>query len=221
MILDIQGSQEVLSKKLATERFDVVVDWIAFTQSMLNEIWRYLKTGEPICFHQFGSTYQKPPLHYGSPKTPAENPTGSIRGIRSPVRAADAGLPEDGFPVTIIRPSLTYGPSMIPLCVNSWEHPFTIIERMRSEKKVIVPGDGTSLWTLTWNEDFATGFLGLLGKAETIGQAFHITSDEALTWNQIYLETYTALGLEPNLVHIPSDLLAAYDEQYAGSLIGE
>jgi nucleoside-diphosphate-sugar epimerase len=126
-----------------------------------------------------------------------------------------------GFPVTIVRPSLTYGPTQIPLCVGSWRHPYTVIDRMRRGQKIIVPGDGASLWVLTWNMDFAVGFLGLLGCQEAIGEAFHITSDEVLTWNQIYQETGRALGVDLDIVHIPSDLIAAYDPDALGSLIGD
>jgi nucleoside-diphosphate-sugar epimerase len=128
---------------------------------------------------------------------------------------------EDGFPVTIVRPSLTYGPSQIPLCVGSWQDPYTIIDRMKRGEKIIVPGDGASLWVLTWNGDFAKGFLGLLGNPKAIGEAYHITSDEVLTWDQIYREVGRALGLELDIVHIPSELIAAYDPEAFGSLIGD
>ena len=86
---------------------------------------------------------------------------------------------------------------------------------------IFVPGDGTSLWTLTWNEDFARGFSGLLGCKQAVGQAFHITSDEVLTWNDIFLETGRAVGVKPDLIHIPSDLIAAHNPETLGSLIGD
>jgi nucleoside-diphosphate-sugar epimerase len=92
---------------------------------------------------------------------------------------------------------------------------------MKQLQPVIVPGDGTSLWVLTWNADFAKGLLGLLGDQNTIGEAFHITSDEVLSWGQIYLEAYQALGLEPNVIHLPSDFIAQFDEHAIGSLIGD
>jgi nucleoside-diphosphate-sugar epimerase len=92
---------------------------------------------------------------------------------------------------------------------------------MKQGKPVIVPGDGTSLWVLTWNEDFAVGLLGLLGNKKAIGEAFQITSDEVISWNQIYLEAYQALGQAPNVVHIPSDFIARFDEHAVGSLIGD
>ena len=128
---------------------------------------------------------------------------------------------DDGFPVTIIRPSLTYGPSQIPLAGGSWQHPYTVIDRIRKGQPVIIPGDGTSLWTVTWNGDFAKGLLGLFGRKQALGEAFGITSDEVLTWNQIYLEVGKALGLEMHIVHIASDLIAAYDPDAIGSLIGD
>jgi nucleoside-diphosphate-sugar epimerase len=96
-----------------------------------------------------------------------------------------------------------------------------VIDRMKRGRPVIVPGDGTSLWVLTWNGDFAKGFLGLLGNPAAIGEAFHITSDEVLTWNQIYQETGRAIGVEARIVHVPSDLIAAYDPGLLGSLTGD
>lgn len=128
---------------------------------------------------------------------------------------------EEGFPVTIIRPSHTYGPTQIPFGVSSWMHPWTVVDRMKRGQKVIVPGDGTSLWVLTWNADFAKGLVGLLGNEKAIGEAFQITSDEVLTWDQIHREAYYALGLEPNIVHIPSDLIAMYNPHSLGSLVGD
>jgi nucleoside-diphosphate-sugar epimerase len=221
---DVHGSPAELSGRLAGESFDVVVDWIAYTPADIERDLALFqgKTGQFV-FISSASAYQKPLAHYLiSEETPLENPYWqySRDKIACEERLMQA-YHRSAFPVTIIRPSLTYGPSMIPLCVGSWEHPFTVIDRMRRGKKVIVPGDGTSLWVLTWNADFAVGLLGLFGNPAAIGEAFHITSDEVLTWNQIYGETARALGLVPNLIHIPSDLLAAYDNEYTGSLIGD
>jgi nucleoside-diphosphate-sugar epimerase len=128
---------------------------------------------------------------------------------------------EEGFPATIIRPSHTYGLTQIPFGVSSWLHPWTVIDRMKRGQKVIIPGDGTSLWVLTWNADFAKGLVGLLGNTKAIGEAFQITSDEVLSWNQIHLEAYQALGLEPNMIHIPSDLIGTYHPHSLGSLVGD
>jgi nucleoside-diphosphate-sugar epimerase len=123
--------------------------------------------------------------------------------------------------VTIIRPSLTYGLSQIPMIMGSWNYPYTIVDRIKRGQKVIIPGDGTSLWVMTWNGDFAKGLLGLFGRKDAIGEAFHITSDEVLTWNQIYQELGYAIGIEPKIVHIPSDLIAMYSDEAIGTLIGD
>jgi nucleoside-diphosphate-sugar epimerase len=128
---------------------------------------------------------------------------------------------DDGFPVTIVRPSLTYGLSQIPLVLGSWLHPWTMIDRMRRGLPVIVPGDGTSLWTVTWNGDFAKGLVGLLGRDQAVGHAFHITSDEVLTWDTIYTEAAHAAGVEPRIVHIASDWMAARHPPFEGTLLGD
>ena len=128
---------------------------------------------------------------------------------------------EDGFPITIVRPSLTYGDTQIPLVVNSWQLPYTIIARMRQGRPVIVPGDGTSLWPITHNTDFAKGLVGLLGHQQAIGHAFHITTDEVLTWDQLYAATASAAGAEAKIVHIASDFIAACMPDMLGSLIGD
>jgi nucleoside-diphosphate-sugar epimerase len=221
---DIHGEEAALAEMLQGQHFDAVVDWIAYTPADIERDLRLFhgQAGQYV-FISSASAYQKPPAHYLiNEETPLSNPYWSYsrNKIACEERLMQA-YREHGFPVTIVRPSLTYGPSQIPLCVGSWQHPYTVIERMRQGKEVIVPGDGTSLWVLTWNEDFAVGFLGLLGRPEAIGEAFHITSDEVLTWNQIYQETGRALNLEPRLVHIPSDLIAAYDHEMVGSLIGD
>lgn len=224
ILLDMQKDRDMLFHRLAAEQFDVVVDWIAYTRADVERDLELFKgrTGQFV-FISSASAYQKPPVHYRiTEETPLDNPFWqySRDKIACEKRLMQA-YQEDRFPVTIVRPSLTYGPSMIPLCVNSWQHPYTILDRIKRGKKSIVPGDGTSLWTLTWNGDFAGGLVGLLGNPGAVGEAFHITSDEVLTWDQIYLETFNALGVEPALVHIPSDLLAAYDNEYAGSLLGD
>jgi nucleoside-diphosphate-sugar epimerase len=111
---------------------------------------------------------------------------------------------------------------MIPAAINSWNHPWTIVDRMRKGKKVITPGDGTSLWTCTHNTDFAKGFLGLMGNIQTLGHAFHITSHEVLTWDQIYKAIGAAAGAEPKIVHVPSDLIAHFKaDEGTGSMLGD
>jgi nucleoside-diphosphate-sugar epimerase len=213
-----------LSDLLADHHFDAVVDYIAFTvEDVERDIRLFRNRTDQFVFISSASAYQKPPKNYLiTEETPLENPYWqySRDKIACEARLMKA-YHEEGFPVTIIRPSHTYGPSQIPLAVDSWAHPWTILDRISRGKKLIIPGDGTSLWVLTWNADFAKGLVGLLGNKKAIGEAFHITSDEALSWNQIYLEVYQALGLEPNVVHIPSDLIATYWDHATGSLIGD
>ncbi|MBN2256375.1 MAG: SDR family oxidoreductase [Anaerolineaceae bacterium] len=221
---DVHANPAGLAALLAERDFDVVVDWIAYTpQDIERDLTLFTgKTGQFI-FISSASAYQKPLVHYMiSEETPLENPYWqySRDKIACETRLMEA-FHRDGFPVTIVRPSLTYGPSNLTLCTNSWQHPYTIIARMRAGKPVIVPGDGTSLWVCTWNGDFAVGFLGLFGRPDTLGEVFHITSGEVLTWNQLYTQVYSALRVTPNIVHIPSDWLAAWDAEYTGSLIGD
>ena len=178
---------------------------------------------DQFVFISSASAYQKPPKNYLiTEETPLENPYWEYS--RNKIACEDRLMQayrDENFPVTIIRPSHTYGPTEIPFGVTSWRHPWTVVDRIKRGQKVISPGDGTSLWVLTWNADFAKGLVGLLGNPKAIGEAFQITSDEALSWDQIHLEVYQALGLEPKLVHIPSDLMAAYWPDATGSLIGD
>ncbi len=224
LVGDVHGDEAALARLFDAERFDAVVDWIAFTVDDIARDLRLFagKTGQFV-FISSASAYQKPPAHYLiTEETPLENPFWqySRDKIACEERLMRA-YREDGFPATIIRPSLTYGPSQIPLAGASWQHPYTVIDRMRRGQKIIVPGDGTSLWTMTWNADFAVGLVGLLGLTTAIGEAFHITSDEVLTWNRITLEAGHAAGVEPDIIHVTSDLIAAYHPGAVGDLIGD
>lgn len=221
---DISADSSRLSALLAGHRFDAVVDFIAFTpQDIDRDISLFREKTDQFVFISSASAYQKPVKHYLiTEETPLENPYWEYS--RNKIACEEKLMTEfraRQFPVTIIRPSLTYGPSQIPFCTGNWQHPWTLVNRMKQGRPVIIPGDGTSLWVLTWNGDFAVGLVGLLGNEKTIGEAFQITSDEVLNWNQIYLEAYQALGLDPNVVHIPSDFIARFDEHAIGSLIGD
>ncbi|MCL5995225.1 MAG: NAD-dependent epimerase/dehydratase family protein [Chloroflexi bacterium] len=221
---DVRADRAAVADQLKDHYFDAVVDWIAFTPADIErDIELFAAKTRQFVFISSASVYQKPPNHYLiTEDTPLANPhwAYSQNKIACEERLMDE-YRRNGFPITIIRPSLTYGPSQIPIVVGSWQHPWTIVDRMKRGQKVIVPGDGTSLWPLTYNTDFAKGLVGLLGREQTIGHAFHITSDEVLSWNQIYVELGHAIGVEPKLVHIPSDLIAAYDPDSYGSLIGD
>jgi nucleoside-diphosphate-sugar epimerase len=174
-------------------------------------------------FISSASAYQKPPAHFPiTESTPMVNPFWdySRNKIACEGRLLRA-LREESFPATIVRPSWTYDQTRITVPVNS-EKNFTIVDRMRRGLPVIVPGDGTSLWTMTHNTDFAKGLVGLLGHQGAIGHTFHITSDEVLTWNQIYEAVAEAAGVaKPKLVHIASDFITACLPEFAGGLHGD
>jgi nucleoside-diphosphate-sugar epimerase len=209
---------------LGAAKFDAVVDWIAYKPADIERDLRLFRgrTAQYV-FISSASCYKKPPDHYiATENTPLSNPYSdySQQKIACEERLLEAYA--DGFPITIVRPSLTYGDTSIPLPTNSAiPFSYTIVNRMRLGKKVVIPGDGTSLWVLTHNSDFSKGLIGLLGNPAAIGEAYHITSDEVLTWNQIYAEVAAAAGVGGNFVHIASDLISAWIPEKMGSLLGD
>lgn len=209
---------------LADSHFDAVVDWIAFTPDDIErDLQLFRDRTRQFVFISSASAYQKPQTDYLiTESTPLANPYWqySRDKIACEERLMKAHR-EEGFPVTIVRPSLTYGDTQVTLAVNSWQKSYTVVDRMLRGQKVIVPGDGSSLWTITHNSDFAKGLVGLLGNSQAIGHAFHITSDEVMTWDQYYREVAEAAGVEPKLVHIASDFIAACLPDAIGSLIGD
>lgn len=204
---------------LGSLSFDAVVDWVAYTpEHVQNDIklWRG-RTGQYV-FISSASAYQTPPRFLPvTESTPLHNPFWQYSQEKA---ACEALLNEayrgEGFPATVVRPSHTYDRTLFP-----FHGGFTNVARMRAGKKVVVHGDGTSLWTLTHHRDFAVGLLGLLGNPHAVGDTFHITSDEWLSWNQIYEIVADAAGVEAQLVHVPSDLIAAYDPRWGASLLGD
>ncbi len=212
------------NRALEGMQFDAVVDWIAFTEADIErDLQLFRARTRQFIFISSASAYQKPQTHYlMTESTPLANPYWqySRDKIACEERLMRA-YREEQFPVTIVRPSLTYGETLIPLAVNSWQKSYTIVDRMLRGEKVIVPGDGSSLWTITHNSDFAKGLVGLLGNEQPVGQAFHITSDEVMTWDQYYRIVAHAVGVEPKLVHIASDFIATCVPELTGSLIGD
>jgi nucleoside-diphosphate-sugar epimerase len=202
--------------------FDIVANFIAFEPADVERDMELF--GDSIGQYLFissASCYQKPPGHpVITESTPLANPFWDYS--RNKIACEDAlvkGYREWGFPATIIRPSLTYQ-YVIPVIFGAWRE-YTIIDRMKRGEPVIVHGDGTSVWTITHSEDFAKGFVGLFGHQQAIGHAFHITSDELLTWDQIYQAVAAAAGVEARIVHIASDFIAAMAPQRAGTLLGD
>jgi nucleoside-diphosphate-sugar epimerase len=199
--------------------FDAVVDWVAFTPEHVRadiELFRG-RTGQYV-FISSASAYQTPPARLPvTESTPLRNPFWQYS--RDKIACEDvltAAYRDEGFPATIIRPSHTYDRTLVP-----FDGGWTVLGRMLAGKPVIVHGDGTSLWTLTHHDDFARAFVPLLGHSRTLGEAFHITSDDVLTWNQIAWTLAAAIGVSAQLVHVPSDTIAAADPDWGAGLLGD
>lgn len=217
-ITDHKKINEVLNE----HNWDAVVNWIAFTtEDIERDIELFRNKTKQYIFISSASVYQKPPSQpVITESTPLYNPYWQYsRDKIACEERLNLEYRQEGFPITIVRPSHTYN-TVIPVAIGGWNE-YNIIERMKKGKKVIVHGDGTSLWTVTHADDFAVGFAGLIGHQQSVGHAFHITSDEILTWNQIYQAVGAAVGVEPDIIHIPSKLLGEYNEEFKGSLWGD
>lgn len=215
---DIRNKPEIRNI-LNSYSFDVVVNWICYTPEHLQtdlEIFRG-KVGQYILISS-ASAYQKPPQKLPiTEDTPLENPFWQYsRDKIACERILMDEFQRNKFPATIVRPSHTYDQTLLPF---DWG--YTVLDRIKKEKPVIIHGDGTSLWTLTHHRDFAKGFIGLLGNQKAIGEAFHITSDELLPWNNIYELIAHELGVSLKAVHISSDYIAKIDPRMEGSLLGD
>jgi nucleoside-diphosphate-sugar epimerase len=211
--------QASVREVLGDHEFDVVVNWIAFTPEHIEtdlELFRG-RVGQYV-FISSASAYQAPPSRVPvTESTPLNNPYWQYS--RDKIACEDRlirAYREEGFPAVIVRPSHTYDRTAVPSYAG-----WTLVRRMREGKEVVVQGDGTSLWTLTHSDDFAKGFVPLLGNTRTIGEAFHITSDDVLTWNQITMILAAAAGAEAKIVHVPSDAIAAADPNWGPALLGD
>jgi nucleoside-diphosphate-sugar epimerase len=219
VILGDARDPEAVRDALGHRSFDVVVQWIGFVPAHIElDIELFRGRVRQYIFISSASAYQTPPSRLPvTESTPLHNPYWQYS--RDKIACEERLLRAyrgEGFPVTIVRPSHTYDSGLLPVH-GGW----TVVDRMRRGLPVIVHGDGASLWTLTHNEDFARGFVGLLGREETVGDHFHITSDETLTWDQIHEMLGRAAGARPRLVHIPSDLIAAFDPEWGAGLLGD
>ncbi|NDP21925.1 MAG: NAD-dependent epimerase/dehydratase family protein [Paludibacter sp.] len=226
-IRNITGMKTILSdirnveqtKKAIYEHFfDVVVDFIAFEpEHILNDIELFTAKTTQFIFISTASAYQTPEILPVTEDMPLENPFWeySRKKIACEMVLKEA-YQKTGFPYTIVRPSHTYDKTKIPLIGG-----FTALSRMSMGLPVVVPGDGTSIWTLTYNKDFAVGLVGLLGNPSTINEAFHITSDEWHCWNNIYRIFAAELNVTPHLVHIPSEIIVKYNKEIGDGLLGD
>ncbi len=199
--------------------FDAVVDWVAYTPGHVRaDIGTFRGRAGQYVFISSASAYQTPPSRVPvTESTPLRNPY--LQYSRDKIACEEllrAAYRDEGFPATIVRPSHTYDKTNVPLH-GGW----TALARMRQGKPVIVHGDGTSLWTLTHHEDFAQGFVPLLGHPRTLGDSFQITSGDVLTWDQITHALAAAAGAEADIVHVPSDVIAAADPVWGATLLGD
>jgi nucleoside-diphosphate-sugar epimerase len=214
--------REAAAQVLRDEEFDVVADWVAFTpEHVETDIALFAGKTAQYVFISSATVYRKPsPCFPLVEEAPLGNPDWPYAHDKilceELLRRAHA---ESSFPATIVRPSFTYGETWIPTAIDGIG--YSIVDRMRRGKEIVVPGDGTSLWTMTHNTDFAKAFVGLLGNEHAIGESFHITSDEVLTWNQITETIAAAAGVEAEIAHIPSDLIAAFDPELGEGLLGD
>ena len=208
-----------VSAALGNLSFDCVVNWVAYTPDQVqNDLDLFTQRTQQYIFISSASAYQKPPAFLPiQESTPLHNPFWQYSRDKAACEALlEVAWQKSGFPYTIVRPSHTYDRTLLP-----FHGGYTTVARMRAGKPVVVHGDGTSLWTLTHHQDFAVGLVGLLGNPHAIGQSFHITSDEWLSWNQINEIIAHAAGAEPRLVHVPSELIAALDPVWGSSLLGD
>lgn len=207
------------TRALGDLAFDVVVNWVAFTPEHVEaDLELFRGRTRQYVFISSASAYQTPPVNLPVVEsTPLTNPFWqySRHKIACEERLLRA-YRDEGFPITIVRPSHTYDKTLLPM-----DGGYTVVHRMRQGKKVIVHGDGTSLWVLTHHRDFAKGFTGLLGNPHALGETFHITSDEVLTWNQIFETVARAAGAAARIVHVPSAMIAAYDARWGAGLLGD
>ncbi len=215
---DIRDSASVRAA-IGDREFDVVVNFVAYEPSHVqSDVDIFAGRAGQYVFISSASAYHKPPRRVPvTESTPLHNPY--WRYSQNKIACEEALLlayRETGFPVTIVRPSHTYDRTSVPI-LGGW----TQIDRMRRGLEVVVHGDGTSLWTLTHHADFAKGFVGLLGHTRTIGEAYTITGDDILTWDQIFTLLGTAAGAPPRLVHVASDLIAALEPDWGPGLLGD
>ncbi len=223
-IRDPQAAAAALAPHRRAGGFDCVVNFVAFdAEDVARDIDLFAGTTRHYILISSCVVYEKPPSHYlVDERTPLSNPFWSYAQRKiAAENALTAALRERGFPATIVRPSHTYSETRIPAAYHNSAHSWTTAWRLLDHRPVIIHGDGTSLWQLTHAADFARGLVGLLGRTDAVGEAFHITSDEVLTWNQILATLAELLRTPPNFIHIPSDFIARHDPERGAGLLGD
>lgn len=229
---DTAALRAALAEDVAAHgEYDAVVQWIGFSPDHVStDIDTFDGLTRQYVFISSASAYQTPPTDFmvREDTTPLHNPYWQYsRDKAEAERRLLEAHAERGFPATIVRPSHTYGRQDFPMAITSWTHPWTIVDRIQRGAPVLLHGDGTSLWTLTDHRDFARAFVGLLGHPGAIGEAFHITSDDVLSWNQIHEYVAQAAGvpaerLREQTVYVPTDLLVRFDrDAFEGPIKGD
>ncbi len=206
-------------KALEGYSFDCVIDFMAFETSHIEDrISLFKDITKQYIFISSASAYQTPPKSLPiTEKTPLENPVWEYS--RNKIACENILLDRyknEGFPATIVRPSHTYDKTLLPM-----EGGYTVLNRILNNKPIVVHGDGSSIWTLTHNTDFAVGLVGLIGNKKAIGEAFHITSDEWLSWDNIISLVGKAVGKTPKIVHVTSENIAKHNKEIGDSLLGD
>lgn len=221
LVADVRRPDDVRAALRGLE-FDAVVDWIAYTpKDIERDLALFTGRVGQYVFVSSASVYVKPPVSYLiTESTPLGNPYWDY--ARDKIACEERlmrAFSDDGFPVTIVRPSMTYDTNL-PVAVGGWGS-YTLADRLAKGLPIVVHGDGSSLWVVTHADDLAKGLVGLLGNQRALGEAFHITSDDVLTWDRIYRTIAEALGVEARIVHVPSDFIARVVPQLTGSLLGD
>lgn len=217
LVADIRRPDQV-REALGTLEFDAIVDWVAFEPEHIEtDLDLFRGRAGQLVFISSASVYQTPPARLPvTEETPLDNPFWAYSRQKIACEERLRRAMSEGIPATIVRPSHTYGRGPFP-----YDGGYTVLQRIRDGRPLVIPGDGTSLWTLTHNRDFATGLLGLLGRPEALGEAFHITGDEWLTWNRIFAILGRHLGREPNVIHVPSAAIMRADAEWGASVWGD
>ena len=225
IVADIHDEASVV-KAMEQESFDVVAEFVGFTaEDVERDIRIFTGKTKQYIYISSASAYQKPVANYRiTESTPLVNPYWEYS--RNKIAAEDVLMKayrETGFPVTIVRPSHTYNGTQPPVAIHGEKGSWQVIQRILDGKQVVIPGDGSSLWTLTHARDFAKGYVGLMANPHVIGNAYHITTDESMTWNQIHEVIASALNKPLKVCHVASDFLAKCGKQYdlEGALLGD
>jgi nucleoside-diphosphate-sugar epimerase len=217
------NNEESIKELIKDYYFDTVVQWIAFTKEQVERDYRIFsgKTKQYI-FISSASAYIKPiPKYPITEDVPLGNKYWQYSDNKRLCEEYLISVHSEDFNVTIIRPSHTYNDEKVVAVIKSWGAPYTIIDRLLKGKKTIIPGDGTSLWTLTYNADFADAFVKVLGNPKTYGEVYHLTSDFVYTWERINELLCENLGVIPKVIHIPSDFIIKHAPFLEGELLGD